>query len=109
MPGLLTGAIIGTLQDAFPLNYIGVNGIAKTIIGYLASSLGSRVDVENPGSRFLMTFAFYLLHRLIYLVIEIALVGVREPWNSVHTLVAAIANGLLAVVLFAGLDRLKLR
>jgi rod shape-determining protein MreD len=109
VPGLLTGAIIGTLQDAFPLSYIGLNGIAKTIIGYLASSLGGKVDVENPGSRFLMTFAFYLLHRLIYLVIEIALVGVREPWNSGHTLVAAIANGLLAVVLFAGLDRLKLR
>src|SRR5438270_828248 len=103
--GLITGALIGTVQDAFTSQPIGLNGIAKTVIGYLASSLGVRLDVENPGSRFLMTFAFYLLHRLIYLVIEIALVGVREPWNSVHTLVAAIANGLLAVVLFAGLDR----
>ena len=69
IPGLLTGAAIGILQDAFPISYIGLNGIAKTMIGYLASSLGGKLDVENPGSRFLMTFGFFLLHRIIYLVI----------------------------------------
>src|SRR5215510_15326428 len=51
IPGLVTGALIGTVQDAFSHHYIGLNGIAKTIIGFLASSLGVRLDVENPGSR----------------------------------------------------------
>jgi len=107
--GLLTGALIGTLQDAFGHHYIGLNGIAKTIIGFLASSLGVKIDVENPGSRFLMTVSFYLVHQVILMLIDVALVGVREPWMWGHTLITAVANGLLAVVLFVGLDRLRLR
>jgi rod shape-determining protein MreD len=109
VPGLITGAAIGTLQDVFAGSYIGLNGIAKTVVGYLASSLGVRIDVENPGSRFLMTLAFCLLHRVIYLVIDRGLVAGNEPWYWGHTLISAVANGLLAVVLFAALDRLKLR
>src|SRR5215831_12095642 len=109
IPGLITGALIGTVQDAFSHHYIGLNGIAKTIIGFLASSLGVRLDVENPGSRFLMTVGFYLVHQITLVVIDVALVGVREPLYWGHMLVASIANGLMAVVLFAALDRLKLR
>ena len=109
IPGLLTGALIGTLQDVFASSYIGLNGIAKTMIGYLASSLGVRIDVENPGSRFLMTFAFCWLHRIMYMFISLWLVGSNEPWFWTRTLGQAVANGLLSVVLFAALDRLKRR
>src|SRR5215831_5073226 len=107
--GLLTGALIGTLQDVFASSYIGLNGIAKTMIGYLASSLGVRIDVENPGSRFLMTFAFCLVHRIIYMTINLGLVSANEPWFWGRTLVQAVANGVLSVILFAALDRLKRR
>jgi hypothetical protein len=65
--------------------------------------------VDNPGSRFIMTFAFSLVHRIIYMIINLALVGANEPWYWGHTLVSAITNGLLCVVLFAGMDRLKQR
>jgi rod shape-determining protein MreD len=107
--GLITGALIGTLQDAFGHLPIGLNGIAKTMIGYLASSLGVRIDVDNPGSRFLMTFGFYLLHRFIYTVIDIGLVGANEPQNWGHLLFCAVCNGMLAIPLFALLDRFKQR
>jgi rod shape-determining protein MreD len=109
IPGTITGALIGTVQDVFSSPVIGLNGIAKTIIGYLASSLGVRIDVENPGSRFLMTLAFCLAHRLIYMLVNLGLVGGNEPWYWGHTFLSAIANGLLAVALFAVLDRLKQR
>src|SRR5947209_5486705 len=99
--GTITGALIGTVQDAFASPVIGLNGIAKTMIGYLASSLGVRIDVENPGSRFLMTFAFCVLHRIIYMVIQLGLVGGNEPWMWGHTLLSSVANALLAVALFA--------
>lgn len=109
IPGLITGALIGTVQDAFGHHYIGLNGIAKTIVGFLASSLGVRLDVENPGSRFLMTVAFYLVHQIALAVIDVLLVGTREPWVWGHLLIAAVANGILAVFLFILLDKLKLR
>jgi rod shape-determining protein MreD len=107
--GVLTGAVIGTLQDALTHHPIGLFGISKTIIGYVASSIGVKLDVENPGSRFLMTFGFYFVHQLVYAAIDVGLVGVREPWPWGHMLLAAFSNGLLAVVLFAGLDRLRQR
>jgi rod shape-determining protein MreD len=109
IPGMITGALIGTLQDAWTGHPIGLFGIAKTIVGYLGSSLGVKVDVDNPGSRFLMTFAFVLIHRLIYMAISSQLVGGSETWNWAHTLLSALVNGLAAVVLFALLDKLKLR
>ncbi len=109
IPGLITGALIGTLQDAWTGHPIGLFGIAKTIVGYLGSSLGVKLDVDNPGSRFLMTFAFLLIHKFIYMAIDLLLVGGSEAWNWGHTLVSALANGLAAVVLFAVLDKLKLR
>lgn len=109
IPGLITGALIGTLQDAWTGHPIGLFGIAKTIIGYLGSSLGVKLDVDNPGSRFLMTFAFVLIHRFIYMAINLLLVGGSEAWNWGHTLLSALANGLAAVVLFLFLDKLKQR
>lgn len=107
--GVITGAIIGTLQDAWTGHPIGLFGIAKTIIGYLGSSLGVKLDVDNPGSRFLMTFAFVLIHRFIYMAINLLLVGGSESWNWGHTMLSALSNGLAAVVLFLFLDKLKLR
>lgn len=107
--GVITGAIIGTVQDAWTGHPIGLFGIAKTIVGYLGSSLGVKLDVDNPGSRFLMTFAFVLIHRFIYMAINLLLVGGSEAWNWGHTILSALANGLAAVVLFLLLDKLKLR
>jgi len=109
VPGLITGAVIGTLQDALTHHPIGLNGISKTIIGYFASSIGVRFDVENPGSRFLMTFGFWFVHQFVYYTINLALVNVRDSWNWGHILLTAFANGFLAIVLFALMDRLKVR
>jgi rod shape-determining protein MreD len=109
IPGMFTGAFIGIAQDACTHLPIGLNGIANTLIGYLASSLGVKLDVDNPGSRFLMTFVFFLAHRLIFVVIDLGLVGGNQSWEWGHTMIAALANGFLAVVLFSGLDHFKQR
>src|SRR3954470_16220535 len=51
--GTVTGCVIGIAQDslAYAHQPIGLFGISNSIIGYLASSIGVKVDVENPGSR----------------------------------------------------------
>jgi rod shape-determining protein MreD len=107
--GSLTGAMIGMIQDALTHLPIGLFGISKTIIGYAASSIGSKIDVENPGSRLLMTFGFYLLHRGIYQLLATRLAQLTVPFSWSTELGAALANALLAVILFALLDRTKLR
>ncbi len=107
--GLITGAVIGILQDSLTHNPLGVFGIAKTVVGYAASSLGVRIDVQNPGVRLGMTFAFYQLHRAVYFLVWRGMMGKPLEWHWGYELLAGAANGLLAVVLFVALDRLKRR
>ena len=107
--GLFTGAVIGLIQDALGHHPIGLFGIAKTIVGYGASSIGVKIDVDNPGSRLLLTTAFYLLHQGIYFIVARGLVREALTWRWGHTALLAVANALFAVVLFAILDRLRQR
>src|SRR5207245_950971 len=60
--GLLTGAVIGLLQDSLTHHPIGVFGIAKTVVGYGPSSLGLKLDAVRCRTRFLGTSLFYLVH-----------------------------------------------
>ena len=105
--GLISGGIIGLLQDSLTHQEIGLFGIAKTIVGYLASSIGVKLDVDNPGSRFLMTGIFYLVHQGFYQMVAHGLAGrefaVRPGW----LILAAVVNAVVAVPLFALLDRLQ--
>lgn len=107
--GLLTGAAIGLLQDALTPHPIGLYGIAKTVAGYGASSLGVKIDVENAATRFLVTLFFYGVHEVVYFTVAHGLVGLPLEWSWAHELGAALANAAVAVALFAAMDRLKQR
>jgi len=107
--GLLTGSIIGILQDSLTHQPIGLYGIAKTVVGFGASSLGIKLDVENAGARFLLTLFFYVIHLIVYFGVKRYLVGWSADWSWQHQLGSAFANAFLAVFLYAVLDRLKLR
>ncbi|HWY56171.1 MAG TPA: rod shape-determining protein MreD [Terriglobales bacterium] len=107
--GLLTGAVIGLLQDSLTGHPLGLYGIAKTVVGYGASSLGVKLDVENAGSRFLVTLFFYVVHEIVYFSIARGLVGLALQWSWPRELGSALANAFLAVILFALLDRFKQR
>lgn len=109
LSGLLTGAAIGLLQDCLTQTPFGVFGIAKTLVGYGASSIGIRIDVDNPGSRFLLTFFFYGVHQAVFLAIERELMGQSVHLNVGHEAGAAVLNSLMAVFLFALLNRFKIR
>jgi rod shape-determining protein MreD len=105
--GLLTGAAIGLLQDTLTHQPLGLYGIAKTVVGYGASSLGVKIDVDNPGTRLLVSSAFYLVHQIVYYLVARNLLGYGLEWLWGRTLVAAVLNGLAAVIVFALLDRFR--
>lgn len=107
--GLLTGAAIGLFQDSLTIHPLGLYGIAKTVVGYGASSLGVKIDVENAGSRFLVTLFFYVVHEIVYFTVAKGLVRLSLQWSWPHELMAAFANAIVAVALFALLDRFKAR
>jgi rod shape-determining protein MreD len=107
--GLLTGAFIGLAQDMLGHNPIGIYGISKTIVGYGASSLGVKLDVENAGARFLVTLGFYLIHSAVYFTVARGMVNMTQTWSWLHGLLAGLANAVIGVFLFFILDRFKQR
>ncbi len=107
--GLLTGCAIGLLQDSLVHQPFGVYGITKTVVGYFASSLGVKLDVENAAARLILTFVFFVLHKALYFGVARYMVGQVLEWSWGHELTAGLANGVFAVGLFFVLDRFKHR
>ena len=106
--GTTTGATIGLLQDVLTSQPIGVNGMAKSVIGYAAASLGSRIDVENTATRALLTFGFSLIQSGLLYLIERRLLGIHGfHFLWLHELLRAVVNLLVAIPVFALLDRAK--
>ena len=107
--GLLLGTAIGLFQDSLsgPTVPLGLYGIAKTIIGYLASSIGGRLDTEHPVARFAVTAGFFIVHQGLVALTRRILLAQPEPWFSLHLFAAALVNALVAVFLFMLLDRLR--
>jgi rod shape-determining protein MreD len=103
--------VIGLAQDALsgPTVPLGFYGIAKTIIGYLASSIGARLDTEHPAARFALTFGFFVLHQAILVLTRRLLLAQPETWFNMHLAVAAAVNAVLGTVLFVAFDRLRRR
>jgi rod shape-determining protein MreD len=109
--GLLLGMAIGLAQDSLsgPTVPLGLYGIAKTIIGYLASSIGARLDTEHPAARFALTALFFVVHQGLIVLTRRILLAQPEPWFNMHLVAAALINAIVAVFLFLLLDRLRKR
>ncbi len=108
--GTLTGAAIGLLQDAFTNQPLGIYGMAKALVGYMAASLGVRLDVENTNTRALLAFSFSLIQSVLLYLIRTRLQGVYDLQATwLHELLRAVANAVLAIPVFLILDRVKRR
>lgn len=107
--GLLLGMVIGLLQDSLsgPTVPLGYYGIAKTGVGYLASSIGARLDTEHPAARFALIMGFFVAHQAILGVVRRLLLAQPETWFNMHLAVAAAVNAVLGTILFLLLDRLR--
>jgi rod shape-determining protein MreD len=107
--GLLLGMVVGLLQDSLsgPTVPLGLYGIAKTIIGYLASSIGARLDTEHPAARFALTGVFFFAHQGVIVLTRRLLLAQPEPWFTARLAIAAAVNAVIAVFLFMLLDRLR--
>jgi rod shape-determining protein MreD len=106
--GLLLGMIIGLLQDSLGHTPIGLIGISMTLVGYLASSFGSRIDVEHPLSRFGLTVGFYVFFQGVFILTQRLLLAQPEKFFTTELWIAAGVNALVASALFPLLDRLRL-
>lgn len=107
--GTMMGAGLGIFEDALTNHAIGANGIAKSVAGFLAGSVGVRINVDNFVIRLIITFLLSLLSSVIYVIIYRVLLGMSQEWRGLEELMKAVGTSLAAMVLFPLLDRTLIR
>jgi rod shape-determining protein MreD len=107
--GTLMGAGMGLFEDALTHHAIGINGVAKTVAGFLAASVGIRIDVENFTIRLLFVFVLSLVASGVYVFVDRVLLGLDLEWSWYTELFKGVGNSLIAMVLFPLLDRLQIK
>lgn len=102
--GILSGTIAGLAQDSLGSGIVGVGGLAKTVVGFLAGIIGTTFIVSQTIPRFLVFFGA----TLVQVAITTGLYFLLDPQPPVMTryalLAESLANALLGVVLFQVLD-----
>jgi len=106
--GTLMGACMGLFEDALSHHAIGVNGVAKTVAGFLAASVGVRVDVENTTIRLVLNFLLSLASSGLVVFVSRYMLGLDLEWSWYTVLFTAVGNSLIALVVFPMLDRLQI-
>jgi rod shape-determining protein MreD len=98
--GLLAGTFAGLVQDALSSSVIGIGGLAKTIVGFLAGVIGTQFIVSQPLPRFVVFFGASILHALVFMGLYV-LLDLRH-FGAPYTAVAgqAAANAVVGVLAF---------
>jgi len=98
--GLLGGSIAGLAQDALAGGVIGVGGLAKALVGFLAGLVATQFIVVGAAHRFVVFFVASLVNTGcfvgLYRVIDPR--GVAAPWSAVLT--QALVNALVGILAF---------
>jgi rod shape-determining protein MreD len=98
--GMLSGTIGGLVQDALASGVIGIGGLAKTVVGFLAGVVGTQLIVANTLPRFVVFFGATVLHQALFLGMY-ALLDIRHaaaPYTVV--LGQALGNAVVGIVAF---------
>jgi rod shape-determining protein MreD len=98
--GLLTGTFAGLVQDALSSGVVGIGGLAKTIIGFLAGIVGTQFIVAQPLPRFVVFFAATIVHAVVFYGLYM-LLDLRQ-FGAAYAAVAgqALGNAVVGVVAF---------
>ena len=107
--GTVLGAALGMGQDALTQGAIGIHGIANTVCGFLAASIGIRIVVDNYMIRMLMNLLFSLLASSMVVFITKVLLGLDLQWNGLDLVLKATGNAVIGLVVFPLLDRTQAR
>jgi len=100
--GLLSGAFAGIVEDAFlsSSGVVGIGGLAKTIVGFLAGIVGTQFIVAQPLPRFVVFFGATFVHAVVFIGLYV-LLDLRQfgtPYAAVTG--QAVGNAMVGVVAF---------
>jgi rod shape-determining protein MreD len=98
--GLLAGTVAGLVQDVLSSGVVGIGGLAKTTVGFLAGIIGSQFIVTQPLSRFVVFFGATVVERVLFIGLY-AVLDLR-PFGTSYASVfgQAFGNAVVGIVAF---------
>ncbi len=101
------GAVVGLIQDALSHHYLGLYGMAKALVGYLAPSASVKFELEGLVPRFILASVLVLVHNAFLFGLEHALLQSPPPLVPWDMASGVLFNVALALVVFQLLDRFR--
>lgn len=98
--GLLAGSIAGLVQDALSSGIIGIGGLAKTLVGFIAGVTGTQFIVATALPRFVVFVAATVLHAVVFMGLYVMLDLRQFPSPYAAVVGQAIGNALIGVIAF---------
>ena len=104
--GMLAGTAAGLIQDALSSGVVGIGGLAKTIVGFLAGAFGQQFIVTAALPRLVIFMAGTVLQGGVFMGLY-DLLGLGEfpsPWKPL--LAQALGNALVGIIAFGIIESL---
>ena len=105
--GIALGTGLGLMQDALSHGYVGMFGMAKALVGYLAAFAAIRFNVESLFARSVVTACLILLHNLCMAGLQHALLDPPPAFMALDLASAVLVNVALSLIVFPVLDRFR--
>jgi len=105
--GIALGTGLGLMQDALSHGYLGMFGMAKALVGYLAASAAMRFNFESLLARSVVTAALILIHNLSMAGLQHALLDSPPPFLPLDLASSVLVNVALGLIFFPILDRFR--
>lgn len=103
--GMLSGTVGGLIQDAFSGGLLGLNGLSKTTVGYLAGIVIRWLIVRGWAARFLFFFLASAVDLLILAIVGLAIERPAVIDDGVSALILCAGNGLVGTIVLGLVDR----
>jgi len=104
--GMLAGSVAGLIQDALSSGVVGIGGLAKSVVGFLAGVIGQQFIVTAALPRFVMFLAATAVHSAVFMGLYV-LLGLRtfpSPFAAVAS--QAIGNAAVGMIAFTLIEAL---
>jgi len=105
LAGMLGGSLAGVLQDTLASGVVGVGGLAKSLVGYLAGVVAQQFILTAPLPRFVIFMGATVVHAVVFMGLYV-LLGLRTFGSPVTAVaVQAVGNGLVGLTVFLVSER----
>jgi rod shape-determining protein MreD len=98
--GIVSGTVAGLAQDALTTGVVGIGGLGKTIVGYLAGTVGRAFIVAQPLPRFLVFFLATIVEMAIITLFHAVLDAGPSTVPAGAIVAQAFGNSLVGIVMF---------